>query len=140
MRVISLGSFDLMHRGHVLLIKKCFEIGSWVGIGLNTDGFYAKYRGYKPVMTYKERYDAIKAIFPEVRISENDQRDGSAKRIIAQTGAKLIVVGSDWARKDYVGQLGLNWDWLDSKGIGICYVNYTKNISSSEIKNRCLSR
>lgn len=105
-------------------------------VGLNTDEFYEKYRGYKPIMSYQERYEMIASVFPEVSIFPNDQESGNAKDLITSVGADLIVVGSDWARKDYVGQLGLDWDWLDEWQIGICYVNYTDGVSSTKLKER----
>ena len=138
MDVITLGTFDLLHTGHIKLFKKCREISGRgkVMIGLNTDEFIEKYKGRSPVMTYSERSEMIWVTDLIDHIIPNDQSSGSAKEVIEKSGAKLIVIGSDWARKDYVGQLGLDWDWLDDKEIGICYVNYTKGISTTEIKRR----
>ena len=56
--------------------------------------------------------------------------------MILDSKADMIVIGSDWGRKDYVGQLGIDWDWLDEHEIGICYVNYTPGVSTTEIKQR----
>jgi glycerol-3-phosphate cytidylyltransferase len=50
----------------------------------------------------------------------------------------LIVIGSDWARRDYYKQMGFTQDWLDERGIGLCYIPYTHGISSTEIKQRLL--
>ena len=47
-----------------------------------------------------------------------------------------ILIGSDWAKKDYYSQMGFDQDWLDYKGIGLIYVPYTKEISSTNIKRR----
>ena len=49
---------------------------------------------------------------------------------------KPIVVGSDWAEKDYHSQMGFDQKWLDERGIGLVYVPYTKTISSSAIRSR----
>jgi glycerol-3-phosphate cytidylyltransferase len=48
----------------------------------------------------------------------------------------LIVVGSDWARKNYYDQMNFTQSWLDERGIGLCYIPYTQGISSTEIKKR----
>lgn len=129
---------DLFHRGHVRLIKKCFELAGdgAVFIGLNSDEFVEKYKGKKPIMSYEERKAAIEEVFPASFVVKNDQPDGTAKNIIHSTMSDLIVVGSDWARKDYVKQLGIDWDWLDEYDIGICYLNYTQDISTTELKKR----
>ena len=47
-----------------------------------------------------------------------------------------IIIGSDWARRDYYKQMGFTQDWLDSRGIGLIYVPYTEGISTTEIKKR----
>lgn len=49
------------------------------------------------------------------------------KKLILESKAGLIVVGSDWAVKDYVGQLGINWDWLERNNVGIAYFPRTKD-------------
>lgn len=136
MRVITLGTFDLFHYGHLNLIQLCYQLGGGsVVVGLNTDEFVSRYKGKPPIMSYDERSRMLKQACL-VDVVPNDQSDGSAKQVILDSGAQVIVIGSDWARKDYVGQLGLDWDWLDEHGIGICYFPYTKGISSTEIKRR----
>lgn len=136
--VISLGTFDLVHRGHLKLFKRCRELaGSGkVIIGLNTDEFVTKYKGKPPIMTYQERYDTIMETGLVDQIIPNGQETGDARQIIKDSGADLIVVGSDWARKDYVGQIGVNWDWLDRQDIGICFIKYTPGVSTTELKRR----
>ena len=136
--IITLGTFSLLHLGHLKLFKKCRELAGdgLVIVGLNTDEFVEKYKGKPPTMTYSERYDVIGETGMVDLILPNGQETGNARDIIKKSGAKLIVVGSDWAVKDYVGQIGVNWDWLDRQGIGIAYVNYTPGISTTEIKRR----
>jgi glycerol-3-phosphate cytidylyltransferase-like family protein len=50
----------------------------------------------------------------------------------------LIVIGSDWARRDYYAQMGFDQDWLDARGIGLVYLPYTKGISTTELKRRMI--
>jgi glycerol-3-phosphate cytidylyltransferase-like family protein len=47
-----------------------------------------------------------------------------------------IVIGSDWAKKDYYSQMSFSQDWLDARGIGLVYVPYTRHVSTTAIKNR----
>ena len=105
-------------------------------VGLNTDEFITKYKGKPPIVPYEERRKTILSFNEELIVVPNDQETGNAKRVILENDADLIVIGSDWARKNYVEQLGIDWDWLDLKDIGICYLNYTSGISSTEIKRR----
>lgn len=138
MNVITLGTFDVLHTGHINLFKKCRELAGKdkVTVGLNSDQFVKDYKGKPPIMTYKERMEAILSLDIVDSVMINSQIYGNAKNIIEESFSKLIVIGSDWARKDYVKQLGIDWDWLDEKGIGIAYVNYTPGISTTELKNR----
>lgn len=48
----------------------------------------------------------------------------------------IIVIGSDWAKKDYYAQMGFTQEWLDQRGIGLAYVPYTKDISTTILKQR----
>ena len=51
----------------------------------------------------------------------------------------MIIVGSDWAKKDYYKQMGFTQDWLDYNNIYMMYVPYTKTISTTEIKKRLIN-
>ena len=54
-RVACGGTFDLLHKGHRVFIKRAFEVGDRVVIGLTTDEFVKKLRKPHPVAPYKER-------------------------------------------------------------------------------------
>lgn len=140
MKTISLGTFDLIHNGHIKLFKKCRELAGKdeVIIGLNTDTFIHEYKGKLPIMSYSEREEMILEIGLVDKVIPNDQttKGSSAIKTIKEFGAKLIIVGSDWAKKDYPAQLGTTWDELQELGISVCFVPYTKNISTTEIKRR----
>lgn len=139
MTVITLGTFDMLHAGHLLLLHKCRQLGDKTVVGLNTDAFITQYKGSPPVLSYGERRQALEATGLVDGVIPNSQADGSAKQLIELSRANLIVIGSDWARKDYLGQLGLDWDWLDALQIGICYVTYTPGISTTKLKERLAS-
>lgn len=140
MITISLGTFDILHSGHVKLFKRCRELAGKdkVIIGLNTDEFILSYKGKAPIMTYEERKEMILEVGLVDEVVPNDQtiKGSSAIQTVIESGAKLIVVGSDWAKKDYPAQLGTTWDELQELGISVCFVPYTKNISTTEIKRR----
>jgi glycerol-3-phosphate cytidylyltransferase len=132
------GTFDLFHSGHVEFLKRCAQFGRVV-VSLNTDEFIASYKGKAPVMTYEER----KAVLEACRyVSEVIPNSGGADSRIAieQVMPDVIIVGSDWARRDYYLQMAFTQDWLDSRGIGLCYIPYTEGISSTEIKKRLTAR
>jgi len=138
MNILTLGTFDIFHVGHLRLFKFCKELaGEDIFIvGLNTDGFVNQFKGHKPVMNYREREEMIKELGIVDRIIPNNQKCGSAVEVVMASGADLIVVGSDWARKDYMGQLGITWDWLDENEIGVCYYPRHIDMSSTKVKEK----
>lgn len=132
------GTFDLFHSGHVNLLKKCREVAGEYGtviVSLNTDSFIQEYKGKPPVCNDEER----KAVLLACKYVDDVVMNvgGKDSRIaIEYSNPDYIVIGSDWARKDYYAQMGFDQDWLDERGIGLVYVPYTKDISSTNIKGR----
>jgi len=134
LKVYTGGTFDLFHAGHVELLRRCAEFGE-VTVALNTDEFIEFYKGKKPVISYEERESVLLACRYVDRVIPN--LGGSDSRVsIDIVEPDLIVIGSDWATRDYHAQMGFDQAWLDERGIGLCYVPYTKGISSTAIKSR----
>ena len=137
--VYSGGTFDLMHAGHSKFLRRCAELGDRVVIALNTDEFIEEYKGKPPVISYADRRDVLLACRYVDEVIPNI--GGPDSRITIETVMPdLIVIGSDWARRDYYTQMGFDQDWLDDRGIGLCYIPYTPGISSTAIKERMLFR
>ena len=134
LRVYTGGTFDLLHAGHVSFLEECAKLGK-VTVALNTDEFIAAYKGQTPIMTYAERKAVLKGLRSVDRVVPNIG-GADSKTTIKLVKPDYLVIGSDWARKDYYGQMGFDQDWLDSMGIILCYVPYTQGISSTEIKAR----
>jgi glycerol-3-phosphate cytidylyltransferase len=128
------GTFDLFHAGHVEFLRKCSEYGEVV-VSLNTDAFISEYKKKPPVCNYVERETVLKAC---VYVSAVVENVGGADSCLAIELVKpdVIAIGSDWARRDYHKQMGFTQDWLDARGIGLLYLPYTPNISSTIIKGR----
>lgn len=131
------GTFDLFHKGHLLFLKRCAELGEVV-VALNTDEFIENYKGTPPVMTFEEREAVLAGCRYVSKVIANEGGKDSRPAILA-VNPSYLVIGSDWARRDYYSQMGFDQDWLDAQGIGLCYLPYTAGISSTEVKER-LSR
>lgn len=131
------GTFDLFHSGHVNLLKRCKDIAGngLVVVSLNTSEFIEKYKGTPPVCSDDERFAVVSACMYVDEVVWNI--GGSDSKIaIEMVSPDYIVIGSDWAKKDYYSQMNFTQEWLDKKGIGLVYVPYTKNVSSTDIKKR----
>jgi glycerol-3-phosphate cytidylyltransferase len=128
------GTFDLPHPGHFRLLKRAAEIGRVV-VALNTDEFIRKYKGTAPVLSYSEREEILLSCKWVDEVVPNIGGTDSTISIDL-VSPDYVLIGSDWARKDYYLQMGFTQDWLDARGIGLIYVPYTEGISSTEIKKR----
>ena len=132
------GTFDLFHSGHVAFLARCAELGRVI-VSLNTDEFIEEYKGKPPVISYEVRSDVLLSCKYVVGVIHNVVCL-DIKIAIQSFMPDLIVIGSDWARRDYYDQMGFSQDWLDEHGIGLCYIPYTQGISSTMIKERMLFR
>ena len=134
MTVYTGGTFDLVHSGHVNFLRRCAMIGD-VTVALNTDEFIEAYKGKRPIMSYAEREAILLGLRYVERVIPNV--GGADSRIaIELVQPDMVVIGSDWARKDYYTQMGFDQDWLDQRDIGLCYIPYTKGISTTDLKGR----
>jgi hypothetical protein len=109
-----------------------------VVVSLNTDEFILAYKGKGLIMDYQERKDVLEACRYVDRVIPNT---GGADSTIAIDLVKpdMVVIGSDWARRDYYAQMNFTQDWLDEREIGLAYIPYTQGISSTMIKERLRS-
>lgn len=144
------GTFDIFHAGHVNLIGMCQKIAGPNGmviVGLNTDKFIREYKAEYPVNNYEAREKVLLSCRGVSAVIANDGFDSKPAilRAFMQDDVtksyhmdwwftRFIVIGSDWATRDYYGQMGFTQRWLDEHRITLCYVPYTKGISSSNLR------
>ena len=136
-RVYTGGSFDLPHHGHYRLLERASQIGL-VTVSLNLSNFSEQYKGKKLIMSYEERREILLACKWVDEVVPNFGGSDS-KPVIELVKPDYIVIGSDWATKDYYKQMGFTQEWLDERNIGLCYVPYTEGISSTELRKRIIS-
>lgn len=120
--VITYGTFDILHAGHIHLLRRARSLGDRLVVGLSTDEFN-RGKHKSSLLTYENRKLVLESIryvdevFPEVNW-EQKQAD------IAHHGASIFVMGDDWTGK---------FDFL-SPLCDVVYLPRTPEISTSEIK------
>ncbi len=120
--VITYGTFDLFHVGHVNLLRRLRDLGDRLVVGVSTDEFNAG-KGKSAVMPYSHRAEIVRAlryvdhVFPE---SSWDQKRAD----IAREGADIFAIGEDW-----VGKFDDLGDVCD-----VVYVPRTRDISTTDLK------
>lgn len=132
--VLTIGTFDMFHRGHYNLLQFCKDLGKTT-VGVNSDEFVRDYKGAWPINSVKSRVWSV-APFGSVCI-----HDGNTERFVRDwyhripwNDLKFIVVGTDWARKDYYAQLQITPEFFDRMGINLVYRPYTQGVSSTLLR------
>ena len=123
-RVLTYGTFDLFHYGHVRLLKRASELGDYLIVALSTDDFN-KGKGKDSFYSYGVRKEILEACrYVDLVIPENNW---DQKKIDIETyKVDVVVMGSDWEGDERFEQLR-----------SLCEVRYlsrTDNVSSTEIK------
>jgi len=134
-KVYTGGTFDLFHRGHVNFLRQCKEIGDYVIVSLNTDEFIYRYKGEYPVIGYEDRKEVLLSCKYVDKVIPNSEGEDS-KPAILDVNPKFIVIGSDWAKKDYYKQMNFTQEWLDENDYMLIYIPYTDNVSTTLIKKK----
>jgi glycerol-3-phosphate cytidylyltransferase len=106
-----------------------------VVIALNRDRFVAEFKGRPPVCTYRERREVLEACVYVDEVVEN-AGDQDSTVTIEQVQPDFILIGDDWAQRDYYKQMNFTPTWLDERGITLLYVPRQRKISSTMIKER----
>ena len=131
-RVLTIGTFDILHFGHVAFLQQAARLGTELLTGVNTDRFVTQFKP-PPVMGEAERVHALRQLGYRTWLN-----DGPGRELIETLRPDVLAIGSDWARKDYLAQVGVTQDWLDERKIILAYVPYVQSmpISTTEIRRR----
>lgn len=131
MKVLTIGTFDILHEGHLNFLKACSALGSELIVGVNSDQFVERYKGKRPVMNYQNRSSVLRALRYVKEVKENGE---SGQRLIREVFPDILAIGSDWAKKDYYKQIGLTRHQLAAMDILLVYLPYTEGISSTQLR------
>lgn len=140
MIVYTGGTFDVPHIGHAKFLQLCKEFfpNSKLVVSLNTDEFIEKFKGKKPLFTYKERESYVKLLGLVDEVVKNVGEEDSRISIL-MVKPDVVAIGNDWLEKDYCKQMGFNADWLTEHGIALVFIPRPGGLSSSLIKERSIN-
>lgn len=93
--VITFGTFDVLHIGHIKILQRAKEFGDRLIVGISSDALNYSKKQRNPVYPEQERRDIIAALgcVDEVFIEESLELKGE---YIKQFNADILVMGNDW--------------------------------------------
>ena len=123
-RILTYGTFDLLHYGHIRLLQRAKALGDYLIVALSTDEFN-EIKGKKAYHNYETRKKMLEAIrYVDLVIPEQnwEQKISDVKRYEVD----IVVMGSDWAGSD-------KFDYLKDY-CEVVYLDRTEGISTTKIK------
>lgn len=122
-RIITYGTFDLLHYGHINLLRRAKALGDYLVVGLSTDEFNWNSKHKKCYFSYEKRKQLLEAIrYVDLVIPEESWEQ--KKNDVELYKIDTFVMGDDWKGK---------FDFLNSQ-CEVVYLPRTPEISTTQIK------
>lgn len=122
-RVITYGTFDLLHYGHINLLKRAKQLGDYLVVVLSTDEFNFNQKGKKCYFSYEERKKLLESVrYVDLVIAEENWEQKMSD--IVKYDIDTFVMGDDWKGK---------FDFLEEL-CEVVYLSRTPEISTTKIK------
>lgn len=123
-RVITYGTFDLLHYGHINLLRRARELGDYLIVGLSSDEFNREEKGKECYFTFEQRKTMLEAVrYVDQVIPESSWNQKCSD--VHEYDVDIFVIGDDWRGE---------FDFLEEEGVKVVYLGRTPEISTTQIK------
>lgn len=122
-KIITYGTFDMLHRGHINMLRRARELGDFLIVALSTDEFNLKEKSKEAVYPYEERKFILEAVrYVDLVIPE----ESWVQKVedVRKHDVDVFVIGEDWQGK---------FDFL-KEYCEVVYLPRTAGISTTQIK------
>ena len=135
MIVYTVGTFDLLHVGHLALLEYCKSLGDILAVGVASDRVVNSYKPNVPVIPLEQRMEMLKALSCVDIVRSYDELEYVSG--CKELKADIFVIGEDWGNQPYNVAVE---SYLLSRGKQIKKVRYNPRTSSTRIKQDVLAQ
>ncbi len=131
--VFTNGCFDIIHPGHLNLLKKARSLGTKLIVGLNSDQSVRAIKGnQRPILNQEARAAILRELraVDEVRIFD----ESTPERLIREIKPNILVKGGDWSPEKIVGA-----DFVLKQGGEVLSIPFENDFSSTKIIEKIMS-
>jgi len=121
-KIITFGTFDVFHVGHVNILERAASIGDYLIVGVSSDKLNFSKKGRYPIYSQEDRCRIISSLRVVNEVFVEDSLE-LKKEYIKDYGADVLVMGDDWAGR---------FDWVNDV-CDVIYLPRTPSVSTTEI-------
>jgi glycerol-3-phosphate cytidylyltransferase len=135
MIVYTVGTFDLLHVGHLALLQYCKTLGDVLAVGVASDSVVNSYKPNVPVIPLDQRVEMLKALrCVDIVRPYHELEYVSGCKIL---NVDIFVIGEDWGNNPH--NISVE-NYLKETGKEIIQVRYNPRTSSSQIKKNVIAQ
>jgi len=125
-RVITYGTFDLLHYGNINLLQRAKQMGDYLIVALSSDDFNINSKHKKSYFSYEKRKQLLESIrYVDLVIPEDNWEQKVSD--IKEYHVDILVMGDDWTGR---------FDFIENQtSAKVVYLNRTPEVSTTRIKN-----
>ena len=135
MVVYTVGTFDLLHVGHLALLEYCATLGDTVAVGVASDEVVKLYKPNVPAIPLEQRIEMLQALRCVDIVLPYHELDYIS--VCKEVKADIFVIGEDWGRKPH--NQGVE-NYLSEQGKKVVQIKYHPRTSSTKIKRNIIAQ
>ena len=135
MVVYTVGTFDLLHVGHLALLEYCATLGGTVAVGVASDKVVKLYKPNIPVIPLEQRIEMLQALRCVNIVLPYHELDYLS--ICKEVKADIFVIGEDWGRKPHNQDVE---NYFNVQGKKVVQIKYNPRTSSTKVKQNIIAQ
>lgn len=135
MIVYTVGTFDLLHVGHLALLNRCRKLGDFLAVGVASDDVVNVYKPNVPVIPLEQRVEMLESLAGVDVVRPYYKLEYVSACV--ELNVDIFVIGEDWGRKSHNIDVEM---YLEDAGKRIVQVRYSPRTSSTNIKQSVIAQ